>query len=473
MVSYHRRAKLESSQSAKHLPLFISKMEKQGLPPVVIETFSLYYHKIITGETGLVCDGDISAVAPDEVADSEALSHYADAGKDALRHAVRIVLNGGLGTSMGLTGPKSLLEVKEGKTFLDMIVRQTEQANVRLALMNSFTTHEATLAALSRMDISLPPLTFLQHKFPKILQADFTPAIWPENPQLEWNPPGHGDIYTAMLTSGMLRKLLDEGIRYAFISNSDNLGASLETTLLGYFSQNAYPFMMEVAERTPADMKGGHLARQNSDGRLILREIAQRPEDELDAFKNIDHYGFFNTNNLWVNLEFLRELIEKEKTIRLPMILNPKTLDPRDEASPKVFQIETAMGAAISLFEGATAVRVPRTRFFPVKKCNELLAIRSDCFVFSETGTLVPNPDRKSDEISIQLDPKHYGKTDQFSQRFESIPSLIKCESLKVEGDVYFEKNVTIRGHVTIRNSQASPQAVVREGTTVSADLSF
>lgn len=463
---------MESSQSAKHLSLFIAKMEKEGLSPVVTDTFAYYYNKVVTGETGLVRAGDISAVAPDEIADSETLAEYATAGENVLGKTVRITLNGGLGTSMGLTWPKSLLEVREGKTFLDMIVRQTEQARVRLALMNSFATHDATLAALDQMNLSELPLTFLQHKFPKILQADFSPAVWPENPQLEWNPPGHGDIYTAMLTSGMLRQLLDEGICYAFISNSDNLGASLDPCLLGYFSRNQYPFMMEVATRTPADLKGGHLARQNADGRLTLREIAQCPDDELDAFKDISRYGFFNTNNLWVNLEFLNALIEKEKTIRLPMILNPKTLDPRDETSPKVFQVETAMGAAISLFEGATAVRVPRSRFLPVKKCNELLAIRSDCFVFSEHGNLIRNPDRQSDEISIQLDPEYYGKTDQFNQRFEAIPSLIGCESLKVGGDVFFEKDVTISGRVTIRNTRAS-QAVVRQGTRISSDLIF
>ncbi len=239
-----------------HLPFFISKMEAEGLPRVVIDTFSYYYEKVITGETGLLSDRDIISVDPNEIEESDNLEHYADAGRKVSENAVRITLNGGLGTSMGLTSPKSLLKVKNGKSFLEIIIEQTEKANVRLALMNSFNTHEATLSALSKINPSNFPLTFLQHKFPKILQQGFAPAVCPENPDLEWNPPGHGDIYTALLTSGMLRQLLDDDIRYAFISNSDNLGASMDASLLGYFSEKELPFMMEVAERTPADLKG-------------------------------------------------------------------------------------------------------------------------------------------------------------------------------------------------------------------------
>ena len=100
-------------------------------------------------------------------------------------------------------------------------------------------------------------------------------------------------------------------------------------------------FMMEVAERTPADMKGGHLARHRN-GRLVLREIAQCPPEDLDAFKDIQRFRFFNTNNLWVNLALLQEHIARQKSIHLPMILNPKALDPRDAGSPPVYQVETA-----------------------------------------------------------------------------------------------------------------------------------
>jgi len=461
---------MKQSNSPKHLPFFISKMEKEKLPPVVIDTFSYYYKKILAGETGLVFDKDIRPVDPNEIEDFNNIKDFAPAGRNVLKNAVIITLNGGLGTSMGLTTAKSLLEVKNGKTFLEIILNQAEQLGVKLALMNSFSTHEDTISAISKLNPIDFPLLFLQHKFPKILREGFGPASWPDNTELEWNPPGHGDIYTALYTSGTLQNLIDDKIIFAFISNSDNLGATMDESLLGYFSENKLPFMMEVAERTPADLKGGHLARHRN-GRFILREAAQCPNDELNAFRDIGCYGFFNTNNIWINLICLKDLIEKNKIIRLPMMCNPKTLDPRNEESPAVYQIETAMGAAISLFEDAAAIKVSRSRFFPVKKCNDLLAVRSDCFPLTKENNLTLNPKRKSDTIKINLDPKYYGKIDLFDERFtEGVPSLVDCESLTIEGDVRFEKNILIKGKVKIKNNNIS-QAVIKEGTILEGNI--
>ncbi|OEU66929.1 MAG: hypothetical protein BBJ57_06485 [Desulfobacterales bacterium PC51MH44] len=463
---------LKDSDTLKYLPAFISKMASAGLHPVVIDTFTYYYKKVVTGETGLISDRDIKPVTADEIEDADNIKKYADAGKRALKNAVMIKLNGGLGTSMGLTGAKSLLEIKNGKTFLEIIFKQAEKCRVKLAFMNSFSTHDDTLAALARLKPSDFPLLFIQNKFPKILQKDFGPATWPQNPELEWNPPGHGDIYSAIYTSGMLKTLLDRGIIYAFISNSDNLGATMDTSLLGYFSENRFPFMMEVAPRTPSDVKGGHIAR-HKDGRLILRESAQCPQDELNAFQDIKLYGFFNTNNIWVNLKTLENLIEKHGTVNLPMIRNPKNLDPRDENSPSIYQVETAMGAAISLFEGAVVIKIPASRFLPVKKCNDLLAVRSDRFIFTKDNNLIVDPNSSSANISINLDPKYYGKIDLFDERFSAgVPSLIDCESLTIEGDIRFESNVTIKGRVAIKNNGKS-QAVVKEGTIIDEDLIF
>ena len=461
-----------NSDKTKHLSSFISKMKRAKLHPLVIDTFTYYYKKVVSGATGLISDKDIKPVAPDDIEDASRIKEYAESGRKALSHAVIIKLNGGLGTSMGLTRAKSLLKIKNEKTFLEIIVKQTERCRVKLALMNSFSTHEDTIDALSKIKPSDFPLLFIQNKFPKILQKDLAPATWPENPDLEWNPPGHGDIYSAIYTSGVLHSLLKKGIKYAFISNSDNLGGTMDESLLGYFSKNRLPFMMEVVPRTPSDVKGGHIAR-HINGRLILRESAQCPQDEMDAFKDIKRYRFFNTNNIWINLKVLEELIKKHNTINLPIIKNQKTLDPRDENTPKVFQVETAMGAAISLFEGAAAIRVPASRFFPVKKCNELLAIRSDRFVFSKNDNLILNPGIGSQTITIALDPKYYSKIDLFDERFaEGIPSLIDCESLTIDGDVRFEKNVTIKGEVVIKNSGKS-QAVIKEGMVVNEDLIF
>lgn len=459
-----------------HLGEFAAKMAKAGLKPLLIDTFAHYYRKLLGGATGLIHDADIQPVAPAEIPDAAALGGYAPAGKRLMPRTVRIVLNGGLGTSMGLIGPKSLLTVKQGRSFLEIILRQAELTDSRLALMNSFNTHTATLAALKRLKPARMPLCFLQHKFPKILQEDLGPVNWPANRELEWNPPGHGDVYAALQASGMLDALLRDGVRYAFICNADNLGASIDDALLGYFAEKGLPFMMEVAEKTPADIKGGHLARLHS-GRMILRESAQCPKEDRAAFEDIRRYRFFNTNNIWINLEFLKELIRKQRIVDLPMIVNPKPLDPRDATSPPVYQIETAMGSAISLIDGAAAVKVARARFLPVKTCSDLLAVRSDCFVYSERDGLKINPSRaaggRSERIKIRLDPAYYGQFDQLEQRFaQGEPSLVDCDELTIQGDVHFEKEVVIRGAVTITHRGGSP-GLITSGTVIEGDVAL
>jgi UTP--glucose-1-phosphate uridylyltransferase len=468
--------KMKSEQPLEYLPQFASKMAHEKLHPLVIDAFCYYYKKIVIGETGLVFDKDILPVKNDEIAHLSDLQQYTDAGRKALRKSVRIILNGGLGTSMGLSGPKSLLEVKKGRSFLDILLKQAERQNTKLAIMNSFSTNEPTLSALSNIKSSISPLIFLQNKFPKVLRQGFSPANCKENPLIEWNPPGHGDIFLSLYISNTLQKLLDENIEYAFVSNSDNLGATLDESLLGYFSQKNLPFMMEVAEKTPSDIKGGHLARQKN-GRLILRESSQCPDDELDAFQNINRYKFFNTNNIWINLKALHGQIKKTSFLSLPMILNQKTLDPNLEKSAPVFQIETAMGAAISLFDNAQAVKVPRARFFPVKKCNELLAIRSDCYVLSKEEKLIVHPARIAanlpDTLKIKLDPLYYGKVDLFEERFkDSIPSLIECESLAIEGNIFFGKNVTIKGNTTIVKA-GTVKGKIEEGSVLEGEMVF
>ncbi|MCK4485243.1 MAG: UTP--glucose-1-phosphate uridylyltransferase [Desulfobacterales bacterium] len=461
---------------------FAEKMEKSGLAPMVIDTFRHYYGLLVQGETGLITKGDIDPVREGEIADAEKLTGLTEAGRRALEKLVVIKLNGGLGTSMGLSRTKSLLEVRNGLSFLDIISRQVlsyrHKHGVRLPVifMNSFNTETDTLEALAPYD-DLPvegiPLSFLQHKFPKVFQDGLVPATWPTDTDLEWNPPGHGDIYTALVTSGMLQKLLDAGVRYAFVANSDNLGAVMDETILGYFAENNFPFMMEVTDRTEADSKGGHLARLKN-GRLTLREIAQCPEDEVEEFQDIHVYRYFNTNTIWVNLLALKALLDAHhNVIHLPMIRNPKTVDPKDDSTPHVYQLETAMGSAISIFDGATAIRVPRTRFAPVKKCQDLLALWSDCYVLTEDYYVIQNPRRRPDTLVIRLDSKYYKKIDQLKARFpHGAPSLLDCASFEVQGDVVFGKGVVLRGKVVIANRSDS-QVAIADGNVIEKDLAF
>ncbi len=451
-----------------YLPAFEKMMTDHGILPFVIDTFAGYYRMVVDGATGIIPDDAIRPLNNEEIADADRLNGFADIGRNARRQAARITLNGGLGTSMGLTGPKSLLAVKEGRTFLDVILSQSRADSVRQVFMNSFSTDADTRAALSEATLSAMPILFMQNKYPKILGDGFAPAEWPEDPSKEWNPPGHGDIYTAIHTTGTLETLLAEGIRYGFIHNSDNLGATIDDTLLGYFVDSGLAFMMEVAQREPVDFKGGHLAVRKGDGRIILRESAQCPPNTQGA--DVTAYRYFNTNNLWVDLKHLKSLLIREGSFTLPLIVNPKTLDPRDPDSPAVFQVETAMGSAIECFENAKAVCVPRNRFFPVKKCNDLLVIRSDRYRFSADHRLRSVDHHGAPPPCIDLDSAYYGQIDQFDARFGSgIPSLKGCRALTIRGDIRFESGVSVVGSVKLTNRQPS-QVVIPEGSVIDRD---
>jgi len=450
---------------------FAERMKAEDLPDIAIKTFEYYYTQLAEGQTGLISESDIVPVK--SLPDVETFSpELTNTGQTALSNTVLLKLNGGLGTGMGLDKAKSLLTVKDGLSFLEIIAQQAQQASVPLVLMNSFSTRDDSRMVLKQFSNLWDeiPLDFLQHKVPKVTQADFSPATWPQNPDLEWCPPGHGDIYTALVTSGMLATLLESGYEYAFVSNADNLGAVVDPAILGYFVENKLPFMMEVADRTEADKKGGHLA-QLPNRQLILRESAQCPAHDTAAFQDITRHKYFNTNNLWLNLPALKKLLStKNNILGLPMIRNSKTVDPRDSTSTPVYQLETAMGSAIAVFEGAGAVRVPRTRFAPVKTTDDLMAVRSDAYVLTDDFRVVHNPARKLGQVVVSLDSAFYKLIDEMEARFPyGVPSLIECERLSIKGDVKFGRDITLKGVVQLIN-QAGRQAEIEDDTILEGE---
>jgi UTP--glucose-1-phosphate uridylyltransferase len=333
--------------------------------------------------------------------------------------------------------------------------------------MNSFYTQEDSLEALaSHPELeSGVPADFVQHKEPKLLVDGLEPVSWPDDPALEWCPPGHGDLYTALLTSGMLDALLDGGFRYAFISNSDNLAAVLEPRVLAWIAREEIPFVMEVTDRTEADRKGGHIAARPGGG-YLLRETAQTPEEDLDALQDISRHRYVNTNNLWVDLSVLRDVLRsRDGVLGLPLIVNRKTVDPGDKSSPEVFQLETAMGAAVGVFDGARPLRVPRRRFSPVKTTEDLLALRSDAYVLGEGSGVELDPRRDGTPPVIDLDDGCFKKLADFDARFGAgAPSLVDCERLAVEGDVSFGRDVVVRGRVTVSGPREIEDGAVLEG---------
>jgi UTP--glucose-1-phosphate uridylyltransferase len=390
--------------------------------------------------------------------------------REVLDRLVVVKLNGGLGTSMGLSGPKSLLEVKPGTSFLGVLatqvlaLRERYGARLPLVLMNSATTRDPSLDMLRRYHgLRVPgvPMDFLQGREPKIRADDLQPVQWPADPELEWCPPGHGDIYTALAASGTLDTLLGAGLRYAFVSNSDNLGALADVRIAAWLAAEQVPFALEAVRGTLADRKGGHLARYQ--GRVVLRETAQVPGGDT-SFTDVGHWRWYNTNNIWIDLRALRELQAADPAApALPLIVNRQTVDPRDPASTPVIQLESAMGAAISSIPGARAVHVPRSRFAPVKTTDDLLVVRSDAYELTSDGRMRPGFDGPGPVVT--LDKGFYKLLPDFEQRFSAgVPSLRRCRRFEVEGDVIFGAGVIAVGDVRVTGPRHVPDGQVLGG---------
>jgi UTP--glucose-1-phosphate uridylyltransferase len=419
-----------------------AKMRAAGVSDVGVREFARLYGLLLAGDRGVLDSDELEPVRH-----VPSLGEL-DEGDAPLGGSVVIRLNGGLGTTMGLSGPKSLVEVKPQVTFLDVIARQVLAARVPLVLMNSYATRGPSLAALEphgSLSGDLSP-DFLQHREPRVRAADLEPLD-------DWCPPGHGDLYAALYASGMLDAMLARGYRYAFVANADNLGAVVEPRIPAWMAREGIPFVMEVVEGTAADRKGGHIALR--DGQLVLRDTAQAPDD--GSFTDFKRWRFYNSNNLWVDLARLAELLDEHGgVLPLPLIVN------RKEAGA-VLQLETAMGSAIGVIDGARALRVPRTRFAPVKSTDDLLLVRSDAYELAAAGRLLPVEGEGAPVIA--LDPRYYGSLREFERRFPAgPPSLRRCTSLTVRGDVVFGRGVELVGDVELRGPAHIPDDAVLEG---------
>jgi UTP--glucose-1-phosphate uridylyltransferase len=433
------------------------RMNARGIHPAATEELLRRAALVHQGFTGKIRWSEISAPAHEDLVALESI--HEEARDEDLGRLVVIKLNGGLGTSMGLSKAKTLIPIKDGTTFLGLIRQQIEKqraryrAHVPLLFMNSLATHEDTMRepGIASINDGVPgnlPVAFLQNWVPR-LRADTLMPFDAKDPEEGWCPPGHGDIYLSLQTTGILEKLLANGFRVAFISNGDNLGASVDGRILSWFLSQGLDFAMEVTPKTAADLKGGALFRHRpakGPERLGLLEIAQVENGHEPDFQDTRRFSSFNTNNLWVNLESLRDRLARG--LELPVIVNPKTVE-----GTKVLQLETAMGSAIGSFERTRGLVVPRTRFAPVKTNADLLVRRSDCYVVREDdGTLVRNPARKLGEPTVTLDAS-YKRLDDFEALFPSIPSLVDAESLVVEGKVRFDRPVRLCGKVVFRHA--------------------
>lgn len=381
--------------------------------------------------------------------DPEELRELNELGQGLLKRVAVIKLNGGRSTTMGGNVPKGILIAKDGYSYLEIICRQIEcfrrqnNCQIPLVLMNSFFTNRPTGELLSK--IGFEAVTFVQNRVPRLTIDRLVPLDLGNHE--DWAPPGHGDVFESLVDSGVMKKLLDSGIKWAFISNLDNLAATVAPWILGMVSREKAQFLLEVTPRTKEDCKGGTLVVR--DDALELVEIAQVAEKDRELFMDIENFRVFNTNNVWVDLEATNELLSSSR-FDLPIIQNKKTI-----GGHHVVQLETAMGAAIGSFERARGLVVGRDRFFPTKKIEDLMVLQSDACVLDSCFNVLRNPKRPLKFSFRPMLTFHRSFLDSpldLHKRFEDPGSLslVNAEALTVFGDVFFERNVSIQGTVAI-----------------------
>ncbi|EDO19361.1 hypothetical protein Kpol_1002p6 [Vanderwaltozyma polyspora DSM 70294] len=439
--------------------------------------FSLFRRYLVEKSSGNTLDWDkIKSPNPEEVVDYKVIEQQPENVSNLSKLAV-LKLNGGLGTSMGCVGPKSVIEVRDGNTFLDLSVRQIEYLNrqydsdVPLLLMNSFNTDKDTEHLIKKYSANRIRIrSFNQSRFPRVYKDSLLPVPTDYNDSLDsWYPPGHGDLFESLYASGELDALISQGREILFVSNGDNLGATVDLKILNHMIETDAEYIMELTDKTRADVKGGTLI--SYDGQVRLLEVAQVPKEHIDDFKNIRKFKNFNTNNLWINLKAVKRLVESS-ALAMEIIPNEKTIS-RKGMDVTVLQLETACGAAIRHFGGAHGVVVPRSRFLPVKTCSDLLMVKSDLF-YLQHGALKLDPTRFGPNPLIKLG-SHFKKVSGFNARISHIPKLLELDHLTITGNVFLGKNVTLKGTVIIVCSDGQkidiPNGSVLENVVITGNL--
>jgi len=315
--------------------------------------------------------------------------------------------------------------------------------------------------------------TFMQSRYPRINKESLMPIAHSlSNDADAWYPPGHGDFYPSFHKSGLLEYFINEGRKYVFLSNIDNLGATVDLNILNSLldpNESNHPsYVMEVTDKTVADVKGGTLI--NYEGHVRLLEIAQVPKVHVDEFKSVQKFKIFNTNNLWIKLEAIDQLVQMGG-LDMEIIINNKHLD----NGLDVIQLETAVGSAMKDFEGAIGINVPRSRFLPVKKTSDLLLVMSNLYSLN-SGSLIMNPKRAFPTVPlVKLGDSNFSKVRDYLSRFASIPDILELDHLTVSGDVTFGKGVTLKGTVIIIANHGDridiPSGAILESKIVSGNL--
>ncbi|XVF56735.1 hypothetical protein PTKIN_Ptkin06aG0144200 [Pterospermum kingtungense] len=338
--------------------------------------------------------------------------------KQLLDKLVVVKFNGASGKNMGFSGPKSLIEVKNGSTSLDLIVNQIQSlnskygSNVPLLLMNSRRTHNDSLKVLDKYSSSMVEI----HPFSQGEQTQQELSANEEGED-EWYSSDHGAQFLSLLNSGTLDLLLSQGKEYALVINPDNVAAVVDPKILNHLTQNSIEYCMEVTPTTSTGLM--NFMASSLQGKFKLEDFTSNPTQSL-----VKKFKFIDTRNMWIDLKAIKRLI--------------------DNNALKLDELST-----LKLFEKSIGITIPQSRFLPLNSTSDLLLLQSDLYTFAE-GALVHNELRTSPtNPSISLGAE-FEKISDFKSRFKSIPSIVRLDSLEVTGDVWFGADIALKGRVVI-----------------------
>ncbi|KAJ0106630.1 hypothetical protein Patl1_19459 [Pistacia atlantica] len=365
---------------------------------------------------------------------------------------VVVKFNGVLGTNMGFGGPKSAIEVHDKLTFMDLMVNQIESlnskfgCNVPLVLMDTTETNNDTQKVVEKYSASKIDIHSFSQK-----------PLEGQTGKDKQHPSDHGAVFLSLMKSGTLDVLLSQGKEYALVVHADNAAAVVDPKILNHLIQNKIEYCMEVTPTTSIDLRNSMINLRQ--GKYQLVNITQNPAKHhcfllntpADVLfccsfmikKSDGKFKFIDTRNLWVDLKAVKRLVDTD-ALKMESLSASK-----EENGYKINLQDTAAGSAIRFFDHTMSINVPPSRFLPLNSTSDLLLLQSDLYS-SIDGILVRNNARNNpSNPSIELGPE-FEKVSDFLSRFKSIPSIIKLDSLKVAGDVWFGAGITLKGRVNI-----------------------
>jgi UTP--glucose-1-phosphate uridylyltransferase len=383
--------------------------------------------------------------------------------KQLLEQTVVILMNGGV-SKMDFKTPRSALTVEKNgitQTLLDCRLAQINALNVEfgvdlpIILMNSFLTNTETNHNLQKYQ-NLKIKILHQGMYPLMYKTNLSPIPQSKNDP-NWSPPGSAEIFVLLKTTGLLDELLKEGKKFAFLSDVENLGATIDPKLLYHVEQKQINLLLEVTPRTKSEgnFMGGVPVLFRKKQHIL--ELSQVPMHIRQTRFNFQDFKYLNTNNIWISLQTLAK-IEK---ISMDWALHSKMQKGRE-----VVYIDTPVSMAIQSFPNPTAITVPRQRYRQVHHTSHLLAVQSDLYVL-ENGNFKLNPKRIPPTEPLLKLGDGFKTLDDYQKRFScGPPSLLEIDHLTVSGEVNFGSDVVLKGTVIIV-ADAGSRIDIPQGTTL------